>query len=44
MNDSKKWAIYYKKEKENMAEINESLMKNIEFLESENVFLRIYFS
>lgn len=44
MNDSKKWAIFYKKEKENMAEINESLMKNIEFLETENVSISNYFS
>jgi|LauGreDrversion4_2_1035121.scaffolds.fasta_scaffold2607255_1 hypothetical protein len=35
----KKWAIFYKKEKENLEEINDNLMKHIENLEAENVFL-----
>jgi hypothetical protein len=35
----KKWAIFYKKEKENLEDINDSLMKQIVNLEAENVYL-----
>ena len=41
MTDSKPWAIFYKKEKESLEEINEKLIKHIEYLERENVNLKL---
>jgi hypothetical protein len=38
-NSSRPWAVYYKQAKNNMEEINASLIKHLENLEFENVCL-----
>jgi len=39
MTDSQPWAIYYKQATENVQDMNASLLKHIEFIESENIKL-----
>ena len=41
VNSSRPWAVYYKQAKNNMEEINASLIKHLENLEFENVSIYI---
>jgi hypothetical protein len=42
-NSARPWAVYYKQQKNNLEEINTGLLKHLENLDKENVFIIFYY-